>query len=733
MSEFVNSFHINVPDIEADQYYIDPQPPEDAWQQLDDIETTTEHELSGSAYRYREGGTWYILALETEQSTSSLTVRNGTQLTKENTRLLDNENTRHQEIIERALLDSLSWYLTDQLDYWERARSQEFYQRSPRDTINGYDAYPGYDTQITYTDDFYLTVDPKIKYISSRSVGQYLRDPRLTVDDIRDRLGDRYCTLMSTQRPSVELVSIADNITVSDKSITIEGEKKSVLEYLKDNPDRYPADVVERVDPEEPIAKVRFPWADKSVNSAPSLLHPLPAEMEEQMTRYAVRSAAQRWEDTLSFVRQIQYIQIYGVTCNVANEPRTDGVDKFKYPTLQFGGGVTLTMGETHAGNGEQTILPMNWNESIGDYLREFGAAKQIRGVPEIGVLHPAGYKQTASEAYKDISEYVESHTGLRMAMRAGTVNYEDSEKLQEWLRRYRDDVDGVLILLAERSDYFELRSVLEGLPAQAIMLSNYQDAAHANQFDDTLFNTAMGLATKINIRPVLLAESLAADAYLGFSFAGDDINTAAAALLSGEDGDLMFQTESNLAAGASTVTQKAIVQQIIQKSVTQALDDGLDGIQTLTIHRNGQFGEGELEGIEAGIDNLVASNTLPRSAGWQAVQISSNSRYRIYDTEEHDYVCPTGAYATLDEQNVLVSTFGRPHLHQGSPQPLQCTVVAGSGETDVETVGRDIFALSFLNWGAPTMKMKEPLTTYLPSKMHDILESGARLHYPPV
>lgn len=733
MSAFINSFAIDVPDIQAEQYHVDPQPPEDAWHQLDDIENATERELSGNAYRYREGGTWYILVIEGNSTPATFTIGTGTQLTWEETRRLDHDNHRHQEIIERALRDNLAWYLTQQLDYWERARSKEFYERESRDTINSYDAYPGFDTQIDYSDGFYLTVDPKTKFISSRSVGQYLRDPRLTTDDVRDRLLNRYCTLMSTQRYSVELISIADEVTVSDTSMTINDEDMSVIEYMENNPDRYPPDIRNRVEPDEPIAKVLFPWSDEPSNTAPSLLHPLPDEMEGRMTGYAARSAANRWRDTREFVQQIQYIQMYGVTCEVDNQPRSDTVDEYDYPRLRFGDDAILTINQNTTSTDEPTAHPRDWNRAIQHQLEEAGAAKRLRGVPEIGVLHPAGHQQSGEEAYEQIKEYVESYTRLRLPNRAGTVNYENPEKLNEWLQRYQDDIDGVLILLGDDpADYMDLRMILDGLPAQAIRLENYRQASQSNQFDDRLFNTAIGLATKIGVRPLLLADGLSADAYLGFSVAGDDINTAAAVLLSGQDGDLVYQTRSNLAAGPSTVTPERIIQQIIQKSITKAIAESDGDINSIVIHKNGKIGDKEIEGIESGIDDLIAHDTLPTDTEWAAIQIASNSRYRIYNTAEYDHVAPTNAYARLDGRNVLVTTFGWPHLHQGTPQPLHCTVEAWNTAMNVERIGEDIAALSFLNWGAPTMKMKEPLTTHLPAKMHNILGAGARLDYPP-
>lgn len=57
MKEFVNSFAIDVPTVEAEEYHINPQPLEDDWKQLDAYESDISRRVSGEAYRYRDGGT----------------------------------------------------------------------------------------------------------------------------------------------------------------------------------------------------------------------------------------------------------------------------------------------------------------------------------------------------------------------------------------------------------------------------------------------------------------------------------------------------------------------------------------------------------------------------------------------------------------------------------------------------------------------------------------------------
>jgi len=81
---------------------------------------------------------------------------------------------------------------------------------------------------------------------------------------------------------------------------------------------------------------------------------------------------------------------------------------------------------------------------------------------------------------------------------------------------------------------------------------------------------------------------------------------------VSGEDGDLIGQTQTNLATGSSTVTGKDVAARIVRQQISAAIDrNQLGYVGSLTIHRNGQFGDGELEGIREGIAELQSSGDL--------------------------------------------------------------------------------------------------------------------------
>jgi len=729
MAPLLSSFDIDVPSIRAEEYYIDPQPLDD-WKQLDEYESAVSRRVSGEAYRYKDGGTWYLLLVGESRPPSTFELEGGTKATWEQTRELSFTNKRHEEIIQRALHDNLSKYLTQYLDYWERGNSQEFYEKHPEETVGEYDAYHGYKTRIEYRDGFSLVVDPKVKFISTYSIQDLADDPGISDNYFEREYVDRYCTLMSEDRPSVRLVGISEDVTVSDKSMTIDDERKSVLEYLAENTHRYPQEIINKVDEDEPIAKVKFPWSDTPVNSAPSLLHPLPNDMTDSMTGYATMNPEERWESAKGFIQNVNYIDIYGQKCDVASDPKTDTVGVLDYPSLQFGGDTILSLDENNTDLDEE-VTRAGWERAIDSALKSHGAAKKPRGAPEVGVFHPEGQQDIALTAYDELKDRIRENTGFRLPERPGRVNYEDKAKLSDWISRYGDDADGVFILLRDESDYDDLRADLEGLPAQALTIENYQGTS-GNRLDDILVNTGFGLAAKLGVRPILLADGLSSDLYIGLSVSGDQVNTAAAVGISGPDGQLVYQTNTNIAAGQSTVTEQAIAKQVLRQGVSTANGRISEEIRSITIHRNGQFGDGELDGIEEGIDRLIGSEVLPPDVEWEAVEITNNSPHRLYDPSARRHSCVTGTYAVLDDRNGVVATYGSPHIHQGTPDPIHCSIKQGHGLNQTRDVLSDVLALSFLNWGAPTMKTKEPITTHLPEQMHDILATGARIEYPP-
>lgn len=243
MGIFVNSFEIAVPTLPAEVYDIDPQPSEDdPWRALDSYETAVEWACRGSSHRVRVDDDRAILSIAATDSQEEGKGPDGTRLVRIEETSVGGENDRYQSAVKQALRNSLEWFVTNHLNFWERGNSQAFYEWTPSNTVGMYDAYHGYKATIDYTEGYYLTVDSTVKFIASQSSGEFLSD--IGREEVEKRFFTRYCTLMSDSRPSVELISLADDLTVSDKTMMIGGEEQSVLEYIEVD-DKYPQEAID--------------------------------------------------------------------------------------------------------------------------------------------------------------------------------------------------------------------------------------------------------------------------------------------------------------------------------------------------------------------------------------------------------------------------------------------------------------------------------------------------------
>lgn len=731
MGEHVNSFHIDVPDFTGVKFDIDPQPPDDGHTYLDELENGLQDELGTRTYRFRDDGRWYLIAVEPGDTPDSLWVK-GDRVEKLGKIEVNHSDRRHQDIIERALLDNLTFYLTTHLEYWERGRSREFYPAAPKTTIGGFEAYHGYRIEITYSDGYYLTVDPKIRFISTNSLADYIGSSGIPTEEIENNFQDTYCLLWSENRPTVKVKSVADSVTVDEPTIEQENDgKTSVISYLEED-DKYPADEISEIEPDEPLVKINFPWDDELYDCAPSLLYPSIRELTEPLSDHANRTPKERWQETIAFVADIDYLRIFDHRCSVKDVPRREGVGKFPFPSLKFGDNKTLGTNDS-PGNPSRVESPNKYRFAVQEMASEHHAAKNPRGVQDVAVFYPEDAQQIALDTYDIIESLADQSTGIKLSEQPGHVNYDDPEKFEKYLAQFGQSLDGVLIIQndeAARLTYHDLREALGGLPAQGIELETCQQELPDGESSTTLLNTAIGFAAKLGSRPQLLADSCAADLLIGFSVAGDQTNTGAAVAVR-SDGDLVEQSNSTVTATSSTAAPTEIVERMTS-SMLSAYTTAEQPPDSITIHKNGQFGDEELVGIRNAIHQGQQEDRIPHDVAWRAVEVSSGSRHRIYADPQSDYLCKTGANAVLSDSEILTTTWGDPYHHRGTPDPLHCTVEAAEGRYDIEEIGRDIHRLSFLNWGAPMAKIKNPLTTYLPQEMHDFFEAGLELDYLP-
>ena len=732
MATFTNSFAIDVPPIEATIYTIDPQPENtDPWTTLNHYETELENEIGGSVHRYSRKGEWYLAAIGRENRIAEHRTPEGTALAEYATLTIDESRDRDQEVVCQELRESLGGYLTRVRDFWRFRLTSQYYRTGHSQIIDGFRAHDGFDVRINHHDEFSLSINPKTKFIEDKTLYDWIRE--IGIEVAEDRFSGQNFFFMRDWFPVVRLVAISRSDTISDNTIPDENEGKvSIIRYAKKN--NFPEKAIENFDPDEPIVTVQFPWRDSPSSVAPSMLRGTLDELTQAMSEYSVKDASERWGMIQEFAQSISYINIGNMRANVNDDPRSNSVAAFDYPRLQFGtNGDDILALDHRFPQGRKPVTRENWGRAKSEFLKSFGPARKPRGSPALALFHHGDLKGDAVTAYDEVCHYFSEYLGIPLEADPGSIAYNDRTRLEEWIDRYGDGKSGALAYLSEFTDeYFDIIKAFQGKPIQQITHQTYRDARNSGRFSESLYNVAMGLAVKLDTRPFLLDRSLSADAVIGLSVTGDEQNTATAVMIAGETGNLVWQTETRRGTGQRTVAPEQVAKEILEEALKTAENhDEIAPLDSVIVHRSGTFGREEESAMKE-VTEVFSRDNGWEKLDWCVLEVSDTDHYRIFNDSRESYLCDTGSFARLDDETITVATWADPLIRQGTPKNIRCEIEASNADFDIVELGRDVFELSYLNWGAPQVKIKEPITTYLPSRMHDIFEHCPRLQYPP-
>lgn len=727
MTYALNAFELQFPDLEADLYKIDPQPSNDAYRILGKLERIFERELNGKAQKWHdsEDDTWYIAVLGAEKQQTINSREDSTSASFSRNHTLAPADYWDRMVLQRAISDSVKWYMTTYEDFWYHDDADALFYSSPRGKTGSFDTYTGFTQRVEFHETPQLVVKSLTKFIDERSLTDQIKNEGL--QSASRKYGGQNFLLDRPEPTNCKLHGISEEQTVSDNSLRYRGEEISVLEFVKQV---YGEKWANKIDPDEPLVQIRF-GDSEPYDTAPSLLKASPKKLNRKLTSEATLSANERRKAIFNFINRIDYIQIEGEKVSInhdAIEPPTQG--NYEYPDLQFGEEAILSVGTPNATSTSQEVHPGNWRWVTRDYLEEFGYWKAQSKMSEIVLVYPEGEQDRAESLYNDVRKKLSELGGIQIRSDPPRICYSDRAEFDEWVSEFGDSVDGVLGLIeGDGDEYFEIIDHFGGLPTQFVSVSTY--SMHDGASEDVLFNTACGLAVKLGAYPFKPAEELSSDLYLGLSVAGDTSTTATAVAIDGRDGTILYQTEEPLSQGTSTVTGEYPAKRILQRSLKAASSAFKRPIESLVIHRNGRFGDMELDTFSTELPGLQEQSYVSSKVSWAAVEVIENHPYRIF-ADSGSHAPDTGAYTRLDDGTVLVTTFGEPQIHQGTPQPILCQRRAASHDYEAETIGKEIFELSFLNWGSPMMKMKSPVTTKIPKDLNEMFDKCSRVGYPP-
>ena len=713
----INSFDVELPDkVELDIYSIKPEPTGDSeWVAGNRYRKILEDKVGGKG-RY-VGKESVIAVVGSQDKVDSINTSDGTFLNYEYTEAEEPKNRRWT--LRKALTESLEWYIYSNYDrYWYDSTDYAIYDEGKKEKVGDKIVYQGSKARIHYYDGFQLCMDPKIKTVGRSTLSSLINSEGVEKSK-SEYIGEKFIQ-SGSRKKTCTVQAIYDELTVSDEP-PIDRFDEPVKEYIET---REGKKYSEKVSDDEPLVLVSYRGSGR-YPAAPSLLiHSPSTEQNRKTTDIATPEPSKRWEITQEFRDVIgDYIPIYNLKARVDNEP-IELNDSFLYPSLSFSDDKVLEMGEKNeAGSGG--VHPGNWGEIKKDYLREFGPKKSYKDVFDIVILHGSDTEKQATDAYNKIKNKAAKY-GVSLTDSPGKVNYDNKDELTEW-EKY-GSADGVLSFLQEGRDlYFDLIDASNGIPNQHLTQEEYEKAD--TYMDDMIFNLTMGLISKLGVVPYELNDDLGSDAYIGLDVDSGTVDVAASVLASGKGGKIIDHTKKQLPNSSPAEIDEGNLRKLLEEKLKSGIENGhIDSLESLVILRNGRFEKSEEEEMEKVMSDLKKEPKVSSDLNWYCVEVRNSKHYRIYDSKH--WKGDTGMYRELDYRTLLLLT--RTEGSQGTPQPFICKMKKWDGWFDIDEIGKDLFYLSNLNWGSPTMAIKDPLPLHLSKELTSKLSECRKMDYLP-
>jgi argonaute-like protein implicated in RNA metabolism and viral defense len=205
--------------------------------------------------------------------------------------------------------------------------------------------------------------------------------------------------------------------------------------------------------------------------------------------------------------------------------------------------------------------------------------------------------------------------------------------------------------------------------------------------------------------RPWILDKRLSADFYVGLDVGGEKKARVACYTFFDELGNYL---------GEEWRPQRAeeIDPMELKRTVVNMVKKHREHINSMVIHRDGEFTGKELEGVGQVKSDLIREGVMSDNSTVTCVNVKKTVPYRLYEvSNEEQSGCRIGSYLLLDAHSAILATSGVPLLRQGTARPLLIELVPPYDKENIKTTIQDIYYLSFMHWGSILLKMKLPAT----------------------
>ncbi len=582
-----------------------------------------------------------------------------------------------------------------------------YYEAFPEKAIDDFEIYRGlwfrYDL---IGNNVQLSIDPMTRVTSRSTVWELIS--KFGREEAKKRLA--YRNVLATQEKGkaiYQIVRLDFSKTVNTKCIPMGDKNYSVKEYFK-RPGGRP-ELANLISDEECVVFVKRGFEGKELSMAPSLLKlihktddfPREPTLRQELTSEVYLSCERRRKLTQKFLTMLNPLWLGKLssefeTADVSDLNRDAGV--LSAPKLVFGN--------------KQAVTPdfSNYGMFMKNTLRRLGPARKAAfSSNSLLLVYPSTIaKGIMRDFYEDCKAVSKDFFRTYLPDKPTQYSYPDFDVRKEY-ESFKNNIDAVLSVIQYEGDtnrYFNFKEWFDKpnqVLTQRVINERYQ--ARGGRYQNLLLNVCAGLLGKMGGRPWVLEKKLSASFYVGLDVGGD--KNARVACYTFFDGYGNYVREEWRPQRAEEINP-----QELKRIVVNALSAYGNPVNSVIFHRDGQFTEGELGGMDAIKSELLSNGSMTSDGKITCINVKKTVPYRLYDhqgNQESD--CKIGSYLILDDHSGIIANSGAPLLRQGMARPILVETVPPFDNTDIKTALEDVYYLSFMHWGSIMVKMKLPAT----------------------
>jgi hypothetical protein len=318
-------------------------------------------------------------------------------------------------------------------------------------------------------------------------------------------------------------------------------------------------------------------------------------------------------------------------------------------------------------------------------------------------------------------------------------------EKIQEFHDRMRGRYDVLIIQIPRELSRYDnpqksqnLRNSLKALAIRReIVTQILTEKTLTSTYDcENMWNLSLGLYVKAGGVPWMLREFTNTKSFIGIAYgirkleSGQSILSGLAEIFNefGEHVSMVsitseaFGKDFTLETDGSYHLSEEKIALLVEKLIQEYKRRVGNLPEKVVLHKTTFFNASEKRGVESVLAKFDIIYDL--------VNIIENPSLRIFTI---DKIAPSrGTFQKINETTGLIYTTGyvkslKTYPGIGIPKPLEFHI--DEGKTKLEKLGKEILALTKMNWNSTNLMLREPVTIKYASNIVEILKAGLQPH----